>query len=227
MPFKNFATLDPKYDIALEDSLFKQADLLASDTLLQNKQQNLPFCPQIEALFSQMPVLNIAVHPDVKVLLSEPNLMLTRHATRAIVRDGDDILLMHTKRYQDYSLPGGGLDQGEDPVQGMMRELSEETGAQNIRDVQAVGIYEEYRPWYKADAKIMQMYSYCYRCCVDKDLGDTSLEHYEVHNGMQAKWVNIHEAIAYNKQTIATSEKKGMSIERETYLLELIAAGKI
>ena len=40
---------------------------------------------------------------------------------------------------------------------------------------------------------------------------------------MKAKWVNIHEAIEHNEKTMATSDKKGMSIERETFLLKLIA----
>ena len=32
----------------------------------------------------------------------------TRKAVRAIVLRGEDILLLYTQRYQDYSLPGGG-----------------------------------------------------------------------------------------------------------------------
>ena len=40
---------------------------------------------------------------------------------------------------------------------------------------------------------------------------------------MKAKWINIHEAIKHNTETMATSDKKGMSIERETFLLKLIA----
>jgi hypothetical protein len=39
---------------------------------------------------------------------------------------------------------------------------------------------------------------------------------------MKPVWINIHEAIAHNEETMASSEKKGMSIERETYLLHLI-----
>ena len=66
------------------------------------------------------------------------------------------------------------------------------------------------------------MISYCYTCDINKELGNSNLESYEINNGMKAKWINIHEAIHHNKQTMATSSKKGMSIERETFLLELI-----
>ena len=44
----------------------------------------------------------------------------------------------------------------------------------------------------------------------------------ERNNGMKAVWVNIHDAIQHNEKTMANSPKKGMSIERETFLLKLI-----
>jgi len=35
-------------------------------------------------------------------------------------------------------------------------------------------------------------------------------------------WLNIHDAIKHNQDTIKNSAKKGLSIERETFLLKLI-----
>lgn len=159
-------------------------------------------------------------HPEVKTL--ENKSIFTRLATRSIAIQGASILLLYTERYEDYSLPGGGLDIGEDKVEGMVRELSEETGAKDIRNVTPFGVYEEYRPWHKPDFDIQHMISYCYTCDISKDLGESKMEQYETNNGMKAKWMNIHEAINHNKKTMATSDKKGMSIERETFLLELI-----
>ena len=105
----------------------------------------------------------------------------------------------------------------------MIRELSEETGAQDIKNIKPFGAYEEYRPWHKPDYDIQYMISYCYTCEINQELGRSNLESYEINNGMKASWVNIHEAIKHNKKTMATSDKKGMSIERETFLLKLIA----
>lgn len=167
-----------------------------------------------------MEILRSTHHPDV--ILDGQEKVLHRKAARAIAMDGSDILLMYTERYHDYSLPGGGVDEGEDIFQGMIRELEEETGAQNIRDIRELGIYEEYRPWYKPEHDIMHMLSYCYFCKVDRELGEPQYEDYEIANGMKAVWINIHEAIAHNKRVIADSPKKGLSVERETWLLELI-----
>ncbi|AIM59268.1 DNA mismatch repair protein MutT [Cellulophaga lytica] len=169
-----------------------------------------------------MQILKTHYHPDVKTL--ENKSVFTRLATRSIAIKGANILLLYTKRYEDYSLPGGGLDKDEDYVNGMIRELVEETGAKDITDIKPFGVYEEYRPWHKPEFDIQHMISYCYTCSVNEVLGVSKMESYEIKNGMSAKWVNIFDAIKHNEKTMATSDKKGMSIERETFLLKHIAA---
>ena len=59
-------------------------------------------------------------------------------------------------------------------------------------------------------------------CDIDDELGETAFEAHEVNNGMKPVWMNIHEAITYNEYTIKNSAKKGLSIERETFLLKVI-----
>lgn len=167
-----------------------------------------------------MRLLKTATHPSVNT--KDPH-QFTRLTGRAIALKGDKILLMYTARYEDYSLPGGGIDDGESIEQGLIRELQEETGAQNIKILAEFGLYEEYRPWYKDDFTVIHIKSYCYFCSIDEQLGQAQLEHYEQQNGMTAKWVNIFDAIAHNERTLANSDKQGLSITRETYLLKEIA----
>jgi len=170
-----------------------------------------------------MQILKTHYHPDIDTLKGKS--VFTRIATRSIAVQGNMILLLYTERYEDYSLPGGGVDLNEDRIEGMKRELTEETGARDIRNIKPFGAYEEYRPWYKSEYDVQHMISYCYTCDVDENLGDTKLESYERKNGMTARWVDIYEAIEHNKKTMASSDKKGLSIERETFLLERIVEG--
>lgn len=166
-----------------------------------------------------MRLLRTTTHPEIKDLTAAS---FNRKATRAIVLNGSNILLLYTERYHDYSLPGGGIDENEDHISALIRELKEETGAQNVRNIKEYGLYEEFRPWYKPDFDIVHMESYCYVCDIDDELLDPEFEAHELANGMVPKWMDIHEAIAHNEHTIANSEKKGMSIDRETFLLKLI-----
>ncbi len=173
-----------------------------------------------------MRLIKTAFHPDVSpadIAPTSEQTLLVRHAARGIVIKGDSILLLFTERYHDYSLPGGGLDEGEDKIVGLIREMQEETGAQGVRNVKPFVRYDEYRPWYKDDADIIYMISYCYVCEIDEQLGETTLESYEASNGMSPQWMNIYEAISHNEAVIANSDKKGLSIERETFLLKVIA----
>ena len=173
-----------------------------------------------------MRLLRTTYHPDLSpedISPSSELRLITRYAARGIVVRGESILLVYTRRYHDYSLPGGGIDEGEDKVAGLIRELREETGAQGVRNVEAFACYDEYRPWHKPDADIIHMISYCYVCEIDEALGETALETYEVNNGMAPLWMNIHTAIAHNEDVIANSDTKGLSIERETFLLKVIA----
>lgn len=172
-----------------------------------------------------MQLLKTAFHPDISPADISPTSdlkLIERHAARAIVLKGENILLLFTQRYHDYSLPGGGIDEGENEIEGLIRELKEETGAQGVRNVKPFARYDEYRPWYKPDADIIHMISHCYVCEIDEELGETAYESHEVSNGMKPVWMNIHQAIAHNEEVIANSDKKGLSIERETFMLKVI-----
>jgi ADP-ribose pyrophosphatase YjhB (NUDIX family) len=69
--------------------------------------------------------------------VSSPDLPIGRHVTRvsgyALCRDGDRILLCRIapgpwSAVGSWTLPGGGLEFGESPQDGTLRELAEETG---------------------------------------------------------------------------------------------------
>ncbi|GAA4901374.1 NUDIX hydrolase [Ferrimonas pelagia] len=159
--------------------------------------------------------LHFATHPRAIAGGSE----FLRPSVRAIILRGEQILLMYTARYDDYSLPGGGVDEGEALEQALRREVAEETGARELVITAEFGLYEELRPWHKDDYDNVRMLSYCYFAEAAAELGSAQLEDYERANGMEARWVSLADAIAHNEAVISHSERAGLSIVRETWLL--------
>jgi len=161
------------------------------------------------------------VHEDVE------NKILTnihkRITARGIIMNGDEILMIYTKRYNDYSFPGGGVDPDEAIEEGLLRELSEETGAQNVKIISAFGRVEELRPIHYPEYDAMHQISYFYTCSADRKLGKANPEAYELKNGSEPVWVKLVDAIEHNRKVIEQNDESiGLSIHRETMVLEKI-----
>ncbi len=168
-----------------------------------------------------MRLIKEMIHKDVIELEGKT---FERRAARGIILKGSKILLLYTKRYNDYSFPGGGVELNEDLIMGLKREIAEETGAKNIKVISEYGFIDEFRPHYKPEYDLIHMMSYFYVCEIDEILEQAKLEDYELANGMSSVWIDIHEAIHHNKEVMAKQEASmGFSIERETLVLELVA----
>ena len=167
-----------------------------------------------------MRLIKKMIHKDVSGLEGKT---FERKSARGIILNGSNILLLYTKRYNDYSFPGGGIDLEEDLITGLKRELVEETGAKNIQIVSEFGHIDEYRPHYRPEYDLIHMLSYFYICQVEEDFNDIKLEDYELANGTSPIWIDINEAIRHNREVIGNQDSSmGFSIERETLVLELI-----
>ncbi|MFN3663546.1 NUDIX domain-containing protein [Yoonia sp.] len=167
-----------------------------------------------------MRLITKLVHPDVKTITGPT---LTRRAARGIVLRDRSILLLFTERYNDFSFPGGGIAEGEDLIDGLRRELEEETGASNVRVQRDYGYIEEIRPHWRPGFALMNMTSHFFFCDIDPELRATQMEDYETANGMRPIWVGIDEAIAHNRGVMLRREASmGLSIQRETFMLEEI-----
>jgi len=168
-----------------------------------------------------MKLLQELIHPE---LTTREGRILRRHAARGIVLRKDRILLLFTERYNDFSLPGGGIDEGEEITVALKRELEEETGARDVQVKEHYGFIEEYRPHWKPEYDLMHMTSHFFVCDVAAELVDVRMESYEIANGMKPVWVSVSEAMHHNRQVMVRREKTmGQSIQRETFMLEKIS----
>lgn len=168
-----------------------------------------------------MKLLKELLHPELKTRKGN---ILRRHAARGIVLREDKILLLFTERYNDFSLPGGGVDDGEEITVALQRELEEETGAREVHVKEHYGFIEEYRPHWRPEYDLMHMTSHFFLCDVAEELADVRMESYEIANGMKPVWVSASEATSHNRQVMERQEKTmGQSIQRETFMLETIS----
>jgi len=159
-------------------------------------------------------------HPERLTLSGH---LLRREAVRAVVANGADLLMLYTRRYDDYSFPGGGVTEGEEIEACLLRELHEETGASTVEVKRYLGYVDEYRPDRKDGSNTMMMRSHFYECAVDRTLGLPSPEDYELANGMVAVWVNGRAALDHNESLLKTSpHSMGLSIYRETQMLRYV-----
>jgi 8-oxo-dGTP pyrophosphatase MutT (NUDIX family) len=149
--------------------------------------------------------------------------IMNRRAARAIIVRGELILLMFTAKHNDYSLPGGGIEKGEEVISALRRELREEVGATEIVIKEYIGYLDEYRPSPGAKFDVVFLRSYCYHCEVNDDFSATSLQESEVRNGVKPIWIKLTDAIAHNESILVNAPPEmGISIQRETWLLKFI-----
>jgi 8-oxo-dGTP diphosphatase len=102
----------------------------------------LPLMPYVAQLLGRATDLPVATDPerpepltdagvdvDAEELAAEVVVRLQRPAAYAVLRDGDDVLLTRLRDTGGmWTLPGGGIDHGEDPQVALVREVYEETG---------------------------------------------------------------------------------------------------
>jgi 8-oxo-dGTP pyrophosphatase MutT (NUDIX family) len=161
-------------------------------------------------------------HPDLSA--EHPGPVLHRKAARGVAIKGDKILLLFTERYNDYSFPGGGIDEGESIEQALRREMLEETGAREISVGDTVARIDERRPHWHVDYPVMHMLSHYLLCQVHGRLAAAQMECYEKANGMRPLWVKLEHAITHNLAVMAERPANmGWSIQRETLVMQTLA----
>ena len=117
---------------------------------------------------------------------------LQRLAAYAICIDGDRILLVRLSGRASplWTLPGGGLDHGEDPVDGALRELDEETGLIG-RIVRLLGIHSWRGPWRPEPG--VEVDFHAVRILYEVEVTGGNLRHEQQGSSDRAEWFPIEQ----------------------------------
>ena len=159
---------------------------------------------------------------DNKIIPERDYRLLTRRAARAIIINPQNrtILLMNVNN-RSYKLPGGGIEDNETYMKGLMRELKEETGYSNCIVKQNVGRIVQRNVDRHDSMVIFEMESKFYECEVFGKPTITSLTEEEKEDNMYPEWVKIENAIRKNEECMRENSKT-MYLIRENMSLRHI-----
>ena len=145
-----------------------------------------------------------------------------RHSARSIILREGKVAMVHSVKYDFYKFPGGGIEQGEDPAQAMIRETLEESGLvvipQSIREYGYV--HRIQRSDDNPDVCFIQDNFY-YLCDAEQNLSAQDLDAYEMEEGYQLVWADP-ELVIHKNRNVAYSPYHPIMFEREAKVLELL-----
>ena len=132
----------------------------------------------------------------------------THIGCRGVIFQEGKILLAHEHNSNWYLIPGGGLEEGETPEEGCIREMLEETGCQ----VKLLECFLKLTEYYGDRCYI----SYYFRCEALSQ-GTPQLTPLEAERGLIPEWVDFSEAEAIfaDHVNITGYEEKRSSYQRE------------
>lgn len=150
-----------------------------------------------------MRLIKELTHSEIAKLDARTATYKVRRAARAVlVNDKGEVALMNVSKHGYYKLPGGGIENDEDIVTALAREIKEEVGA-TAEVTDELGMIIEYRPskhLTKTEGHNLTQISFCYIARLVSD-GENNLDEGEVRDGFRAEWHPIEKAIELVKNS--------------------------
>lgn len=149
------------------------------------------------------------------------DLPFKRTAVRAIIKKGDQYILIQSLLYKDIKFPGGGQENHESDIETLYREVLEETGLSIIKDsMKPYGMIIEKRKSTFKDNELFYMESKYYTCEVEDKIGKQSLSDYEISYDYKVKYMSLEDAIKQNTLLIDKDTKHIPWVKRELMMLK-------
>ena len=145
-----------------------------------------------------------------------------RDSARSIIISNGKIAMIHSKKYDYYKFPGGGIENGEDPFDAMIRETQEEAGLTVIPEtVKEYGYVHRIQRSDNDPSECFIQDNYYYLCDAAVGLVSQNLDEYEKKESYQLEYVEPSLAIQKNR-SVKDSPYNRMMFEREARVLEML-----
>ena len=147
-----------------------------------------------------------------------------RNSARSIIISGNRIAMIHSMKYDYYKFPGGGIENGEDPIAAMVRETREEAGL--VVKEETVKEYGYVHRIQKSDMDPTECFiqdNYYYLCEAEEGAVAQCLDLYESEENYRLEYVDPQTAIVKNR-SVSQGTYNPLMFEREAKVLELLIA---
>ena len=139
----------------------------------------------------------------------------TRNSARSIIIRDKKIAMIHSRKYDYYKFPGGGIETGETPEEAMVRETAEEAGLVVIPS--SVREYGYVHRIQKSDGDETECFiqdNFYYLCETEASAAPQNLDGYEAEEAYTLEWVDPYTAIRRNR-SVVESPYNPLMFERE------------
>ena len=146
--------------------------------------------------------------------------IFSRPSARGIIIQDGKIAMVHSRKYDYYKFPGGGIEGNERKEEALIREVLEETGLCVIREsITEYGQVHRIQKGTKEDIFVQD--NYYFLCSVEDDVKPQNLDEYESDEGFVLAYVSPEFAADKNRKSIVDEFSKVM-LERDAKVLEFL-----
>ena len=146
----------------------------------------------------------------------------TRNSARSIIIRNGKIAMIHSLKYDYFKFPGGGIENGENPVEAMIRETQEEAGLIVIPEtVREYGYVHRIQRSVQDPAECFVQDNFYYLCDAMEQPAAQNLDDYEAEEAYQLEFTEPLRAIETNR-AVKESPHSQMMLEREARILEML-----
>lgn len=150
--------------------------------------------------------------------------VFVRNSARSIIIDKRKVAMIHSLKYDYYKFPGGGIEEGEDAVEAMLRETREESGLIVIPEtVLEYGYVHRIQKSDTDDDECFIQDNFYYMCEAKAQLLSQNLNAYEEKEQFTLEYIEPEKAIKKNRM-VGQSPYDEIMFERESKVLELLLA---
>ena len=146
--------------------------------------------------------------------------VFSRPSARGIIIKNRKIAMVHSRKYDYYKFPGGGIEGNECKEDALIREVLEETGLCVVREsITEYGQVHRIQKGTKEDIFIQD--NYYFLCSVEDDVKQQNLDEYEADEGFVLEYVTPKFAADKNRKSVVDEFSREM-LERDAKVLEIL-----